>query len=283
MLSLEYGMEEAHTIVSVLLEDVFGINQMGFYLMEERPMTDDEEKVFSMVQSRLLTNEPIQYITGMADFYGMKMKVNSSVLIPRSETEELVQWIIDDVQESGRLRLSKPKILDIGTGSGCIAIALKKNIPDAEVYAMDISNDAIEVAKQNAEFNEVEVNFIQDDILYPSSNIQHPTFDIIVSNPPYVTISGEAKISDNVKKFEPHLALFVPDDDAMKFYRAIKVFAEKYLSGRLPTDHSVLNGKIYLEINETKGEEMKKLFSSFGKSEIKNDMQGKNRMMKVYF
>jgi release factor glutamine methyltransferase len=192
------------------------------------------------------------------------------VLIPRPETEELVEFILSEVRNH---KSEVSQILDIGTGSGCIAIALKKNLPDANVSAIDISDEALLIAKANAILNQTIVNFLRADILSPISpkNKSEGTFDIIVSNPPYVRISEKEKMSKNVLDYEPHLALFVNDNDPLLFYKAIAEFALENLSP---------NGKLYFEINEALGAEIKKLLEEkgFKNVEVKKDMSGKERM-----
>jgi len=195
--------------------------------------------------------------------------VNPSVLIPRPETEELVDWIIKDIQ---LLNLEACSILDIGTGSGCIPIALKKKLPNTAVSALDISVDALEVAKQNAEFHNVDVRFMQADIL-KIVNSKSTAYTIIVSNPPYVLQSEKETMKPNVVAHEPHLALFVNDDDPLKFYKSIVEFAKSNLEK---------NGKLFFEINDLKSEELKTYLiqNGFTKVEIKKDLSGKARMIK---
>jgi release factor glutamine methyltransferase len=213
----------------------------------------------------------------------LELKVNKDVLIPRPETEELVQWVLDDVKSQLNMDAERSRsvistsidnhslqILDIGTGSGCIAIALAKYLPGSKVYAMDISEKALEVAKENAENNQVEVEFIHQSILDPELELN---FDIIVSNPPYVRELEKDKMKKNVTDYEPHTALFVPDDDALVFYGAIAEFAKKYLRQ---------GGSLYLEINQYLGEETKSLLKTldFSEIELRNDMFGNPRMLK---
>ncbi|MEZ4796442.1 MAG: peptide chain release factor N(5)-glutamine methyltransferase [Flavobacteriaceae bacterium] len=217
---------------------------------------------------KLKKYEPIQYIIGDTEFYGLVFKVNASVLIPRPETEELVDWIILDCK--GKQNIN---ILDIGTGSGCIAISLAKNLPNTKVFALDVSKDAIKTAKQNAIDNDVEVGFIEADILdYDFGDMQ---FDVVVSNPPYVREMEKEAMSANVLNHEPHLALFVKDDDALLFYRKINEHSKKILKP---------NGQLYFEINENLGQKTKELLVSNGFSdvELKKDIFGKDRMIKAF-
>ena len=203
--------------------------------------------------TRLKTYEPIQYIIGQTEFYGLSFKVNSHTLIPRPETEELVELVINNV----KLKSTQPlSILDIGTGTGCIAISLAKHIANAQVFAVDVSDDALKVAKENAVLNGVNVEFIKVDILnwQSESKLQDLTFDIIVSNPPYVRQLEKAEMKTNVLQHEPHLALFVDDANPLQFYQAITQFASQKLQP---------NGHLYFEINQYLGDEMLQLLQSY--------------------
>ena len=221
---------------------------------------------FQIAINRLQKYEPIQYILGDTEFYGLIFKVNHSVLIPRPETEELVAWIIDDFKNKKDI-----SILDIGTGSGCIAISLAKNLPNTKVYALDVSTEALKIAKQNADSNDVEIEFIEADIL--DWDFGEMQFDVIVSNPPYVRELEKESMSANVIDHEPHLALFVKDDDALLFYRNITKSSTKLLKPK---------GTLYFEINESLGAETKQLLldSNFLDVTLKQDVFGKNRMVK---
>ncbi|RYZ18488.1 MAG: peptide chain release factor N(5)-glutamine methyltransferase, partial [Chitinophagaceae bacterium] len=233
---------------------------------------------------RLLTHEPVHYVLNKAWFYGMELYVDKAVLIPRPETEELVHWIINDVKASGIAvfdqntlksdATTKLKILDIGTGSGCIALALKKEIPKAEVWGCDVSEEALNVARRNGSTLDIRVDFQGINFLDEVQQKSLPTVNIIVSNPPYIPLKDLATMQPNVVDFEPHTALFVPDNDALIFYKAIAAFAKK----RLYT-----NGTIYLETHEDLGAAVVELFrgEGFASVEIKKDMQGKERMVKV--
>ncbi len=216
---------------------------------------------------RLLTHEPVQYVTGTAWFYGMQFKVNWDVLIPRPETEELVQKAMEIVRSD----FQQYKILDIGTGSGCIAIALKTHLPDAEIYASDISEKALKIAELNAKTNNTEIHFIKDNILQSNINEQ---FDLVISNPPYVTEKEKQAMLKNVLDFEPHSALFVPDNDAMKFYDAISEFAKTHLH---PSGH------LLFELNEAYKDEVCSLLekANFINIESFKDINNKWRIIKV--
>lgn len=248
----------------IIIEDLYpGIYEFG------KSSLDD-------IIKRLKSDEPIQYITGISWFMDLKISVNPSVLIPRPETEELVDYTINKLQDISPLRgegveNKNTKILDIGTGSGCIPLAIKKNLPGSEVFGLDISADALQVARHNGQNLGLNVNWIQGDIL--AENVLSPEliFDAIISNPPYITIE-ERKIMDaSVLKYEPDVALFTGNDDPLQFYKAIIPFAKKYLSQ---------HGFIALECNENFSKEVAKLYKQeIGQSDIITDMQGKDRFV----
>jgi release factor glutamine methyltransferase len=224
----------------------------------------------------LKTGKPLQYVIGETEFYGLTFKVNPSVLIPRPETEELVEWILSDIRKS-EISPEEIKIIDIGTGSGCIPISLKINLPDAKLYAVDVSLEALEVSRQNSALNNASIYYVQDDILNPTSEeLKNERFEIIVSNPPYVLEAEKPKILPNVLDHEPHLALFVPNDDPLIFYKAIADFAIK---------NSDINVALYLEINENLGEETVKLLEQkgFNNIELRKDLSGKDRMIRSHY
>jgi len=229
-------------------------------------------KNWNLILEQLKKEIPIQYLLGSTSFYGLNFEVNSDVLIPRPETEELVDWIIKDcLIFRNDVTL---KIVDIGTGSGCIAISLAKNLPNAQVFAIDVSGKALATAKKNAELNNVEVTFIQKNILETASlDFQ---FDIIVSNPPYVRNLEKVEINKNVLDNEPHLALFVDDNDALVFYRKIAELAQKSLSK---------NGQLYFEINQYLGKETVALLENLGfeNLELRKDIYGNDRMIFAEF
>ncbi|MCB0428379.1 MAG: peptide chain release factor N(5)-glutamine methyltransferase, partial [Mangrovimonas sp.] len=258
-----FGEDEVASFFDILLEQYLGIRRIDLILNPNLTITKSEEQPLFEALSRLKLEEPIQYIIGETEFYGLKLKVNKHTLIPRPETEELVDFIIKSVASSVSLqsqpRSNKPlKILDIGTGSGCIAIALAKNIPGAKVYAMEVSENALKLARENAKSNGVEVTFIHQDILTASHAELFPAsqkFGLIVSNPPYVRHLEKVEIKNNVLNYEPHLALFVEDNDPLVFYRAIAQFAVENLTE---------NGQLFFEINQYLGEEMIRLLEGFG-------------------
>jgi release factor glutamine methyltransferase len=302
-LSSLYDEKEIESFFYLILENFHQIKRIDLALNPQMRMNDKQLLHWESILSDLKKQKPIQYILGETEFYGLPFLVNENTLIPRPETEELVELIIKQNSKSeippepkvnGAKLNSKLKILDIGTGSGCIAIALKKNLPNSEVFAIDISEEALETAKKNAQINQVEIHFIQADILkinnleqLPSSNSQLPTsnsqlptsnfqlpttFDIIVSNPPYVRILEKQEINPNVLEYEPHLALFVEDEDALLFYRKIAQLALKSLSP---------NGRLYFEINQYLGKETVELIESFGFKNVvlHKDIYGNDRMI----
>lgn len=266
-----YAKEEVDTFFYRCIEHYLNLERFVLVLQPNFTLTKEEESPLFKALARLKQEEPLQYILGVAHFMDLEFEVNRDVLIPRPETEELVEWILSDYHLKQESDL---KILDIGTGSGCIAIALAKNLPKAKVYALDVSREALELAKENAMSNGVEVTCIQNDILVPDlqSGLEL-NFDIIVSNPPYVRELEKSQIKKNVKDHEPHLALFVPDQNALLFYKAIVDFAQKSLGK---------NGTVYLEINQYLGEETKQLLEThtFVEVELRKDLYGNDRMLK---
>ncbi len=262
-----YSKREAEAISRMLIEHVSGFKPHQIITNNEITLNSTQFNKIQTSLSQLKLQKPIQYILGQTEFFGLNIDVNSSVLIPRPETEELVQWIISENS------LSNPKILDIGTGSGCIAIALAKHIPKATVFALDYSPEALKVAEQNAKKNEVDITFFQCDILNPPEHISSAPFDIIVSNPPYVRESEKTQMQPNVLNNEPELALFVNDNKPLIFYEAIAKFAKGNIKP---------NGTVYCEINEALGNKTKEVFqkNGFVNTEIRKDINGKDRMLK---
>lgn len=256
---------EAERFFIMTLEELKGWKRIDLALHPDEELTGGEIKKWENVLLQLERQKPIQYIFGKAHFYGLDFEVNEHTLIPRPETEELVEWIITENKHNGKI-----KILDIGTGSGCIAITLAKNLPDAEVHAIDVSAEALAVAKRNAVTNSVNVTFMERDIL-AAENLSD-TYDIIVSNPPYVRELEKAEIKENVLDYEPHLALFVADNDPLLFYRKIAALA-KYSLG--------VQGKLYFEINQYLGNETVEMLESmrFEHITLRKDMYGNNRMI----
>jgi release factor glutamine methyltransferase len=269
-LSALYDTKEIGSLCMIVLAEITEASSAKIKAFPELEIPEEQSSKIAHILIRLKTGEPVQYILGHTEFFGLPFKVNPSVLIPRPETEELVEWIISSAEGSD---LTTVRILDIGTGSGCIAISLKKNL-NTEVSAIDISDTALDTAKQNAELNNVNINFVHADILNLNSEVGSSKFEIIVSNPPYVTLEDKNQMHLNVTDFEPHNALFVPEDDPLIFYKAIADFAAKHL------EHG---GLLFFEINESYGEEIIGLLNSksFIDIELRKDMSGKQRMMKA--
>jgi len=267
-LSSKYPRQEIESISKLIFEKVLGLSRLQVYLNQHVTISPANLAQITEIVNRLIQFEPIQYILGKTEFYGLPLNVNAAVLIPRPETEELVDWIINN-----KPPLS-PIILDIGTGSGCIPIALSKKLPEASVDGWDISNEALKVARENAELNKAKVNFSYADVLNQSYPVQPQKYDIIVSNPPYVTVSEQLSMLKNVIDYEPHIALFVPDTDPLIFYRAIADIAINQLKQ---------GGKLYFEINEQFGNETSDLLSLKGFKNIilRKDINGKERMLKA--
>lgn len=260
-LSSLYPQEEAKAIAYVLLEDIFGVKRHEVSLYPDKEIMPDER--FGVMMEELLSHRPLQYVLGYTWFCDMKFNTREGVLIPRPETEELVEWIAAETNKP------HPKILDIGTGSGAIAISLAKRIKGASVSALDVSTNALDIAIENAALNNTKVNFFLCDIL---KDFPEGVFDIIVSNPPYVTGSEKAAMRANVLEHEPHVALFVPDEDPLKFYRRIASYA---------VEHLVSGGKLYFEINENYGGETAGMLRDKGFTgiRIKKDIFDKDRMI----
>lgn len=264
-----YQTGEATAITKILFEHFAKISGSDMILNAKKVLDDDIEHLLQNALLQLKDHVPVQYITGQAWFYNLNFYVSNAVLIPRPETEELVLEAINFLKGN-----DKKNVLDIGTGSGCIPISIKKNIPNAYVTSIDVSEAAISVAKKNAEDNNVEINFLQIDFLDEGNYKDLAKFDLIISNPPYIPEKEKAILNKNVVDFEPHLALFVPDNDHLLFYKKILIFAENHLSK---------NGKILLETHEDFAIITSEIFiAAKYEVEIKKDMQGKDRMLLIY-
>ncbi len=261
-----YPRREAESIAYIAVEHVLNYSKYEYATNKHIPFPESHLFKWNEIKERLEGGEPIQYVVNEAVFYGLKLLVTSSVLIPRPETEELVDLII---KENPADRIS---MIDIGTGSGCIPVSIKVNRKNWEVWALDISADALAVAEKNAQNNNVQVNLVEDNILNPGKT--YSEYDVIISNPPYVPFSDIKNMHKNVVGFEPHLALFSPDKDPVKFYKAIAGFAMKYLKKQ---------GKVYVEIHEKYGDEVKKIFLQKGLNTVHiiSDINNKPRIIKA--
>ena len=269
-LAVQFPQREAEQLMRILLEDLFGIDWNQQLMNPDLRIDEHQHYQLSEAIQRLLSGEPVQYVTGMVRFCDLIFKVSPAVLIPRPETEELVQKIGTSLPANKHMR-----IWDIGTGSGCIAIALAKHFVNAEVIAFDVSEEALQIAKENAENNGVQITFIQDDVLNPHSDYFNQPVDLVVSNPPYVCDSERAAMEANVLDWEPEKALFVPDDDPLRFYRQILALAKTQLNP---------DGQVWFEINERMGEEMLSLCQEMGFSnaEVLEDFAGRLRFCRVF-
>lgn len=262
-----YPDSEAFSIAKMLLTEVFGFSTLELYGGKDKEISGKHRDVLNEMIGRLQKNEPIQYIIGKEDFSGLTFEVDANVLIPRPETRELIQWIVDDHSSGIPLRM-----LDVGTGSGCIAISLAKRLPNARIEAWDVSEGALQVASRNARKNGVDVHFRQQDVL--SAVPQKGGYDVIVSNPPYITEKEKKDMDANVLDWEPSIALFVSDDDPLLFYRQI---------ARLGLDMLNENGTLYFEINQAYGQETMLMLKElgYGQLELRKDVWGNDRMIKA--
>lgn len=264
-LSSLYEPREAASITHMVLEHLTGMNKTDRMIHKRQEFTATQEDQFLEITSALLNNRPIQYVLGEAWFCGMKFLVNEHTLIPRPETEELIEWI------KATANPEPQKVLDIGTGTGCIPITLKKEFPLWQISAMDVSDDTLQVAKQNATINKVDIDFTCMDFLNEELWSDLPEYHIIVSNPPYIKKSEKDSMSANVVDHEPHIALFVPDEDALIFYRKIASFGLSHLKK---------NGKLFFEINQVLGQEVCELLQQMGYNAIlRKDLHGNDRMI----
>ncbi len=265
-----YPSEEIQSFFNILSEEYLNLSRIEVALHPEKTISTEDAEKFQEALLQLKNYEPIQYIIGETEFYGLPFKVNKHTLIPRPETEELVEWILSK-QKLITHNSQLITILDIGTGTGCIAISLAKNLPNSKISALDISKEALKIAHQNAKLNKVEVEFFQADIL--KTKTLPKQYDVIVSNPPYVRELEKKQMQQNVLKYEPDSALFVKDEDPLLFYRAISQLAKTNLKA---------NGKLFFEINEYLADELTQLLKSkgFQNIEVKKDIFGKDRMLK---
>lgn len=262
-----YPVREIERFIVLAFEEVMHYSRMDIFMKGETEVPPTQIELFEYILDGLRKQEPIQYLIGSTVFYGLPIRVTSDVLIPRPETEELIHWILKD-------KLAPhPRIIDLGTGSGCIALALKDQIPDGSVFGADVSIAALNIANENAGLNKLNVEFFHFDILNQES-LGFMDFDLIVSNPPYVTRSEEILMAPNVLENEPYVALFVPDENPLLFYRKITDLAEGHLNR---------HGKLYFEINEAYGKEVVQLLRDRGYRdvELKKDFNGKDRMIRA--
>jgi len=281
-INTRYEADEAKNIAELLLEHVTSLPLTKRIIKRTESLSPKQEGVLLESISRLQNHEPIQYIINESWFAGMKFYVDKNVLIPRPETEELVAWAVSDwklKKEKSEIRSPKSenrilRFLDIGTGSGCIAIAIKTKLPQIEMWACDVSDEALNVSRLNADSLHATVDFLPLDFLDEKQRQQLPRVDVIVSNPPYVPRQDKNEMKKNVIEYEPATALFVPDSDPVIFYNAIADFGNEKLNK---------GGAIYVEIHEALGERVKNLYEAKGyKSlELKQDLQGKDRMVKA--
>ncbi len=270
-----FDPREAQSIARIVFEDCFNLQRSRF---AQAILNDTQASHLESIFFALQRNEPLQYILGQADFYGLKFKVDPRVLIPRPETEELVEWVLETINTPALT--TSPRILDIGTGSGCIPITLAKKQPRAELWGLDVSAGALRLAQENAQLNQVQIHWREVDILQESHWPQHfappPAFDVIISNPPYIPEREQSLMPAQVTQFEPHLALFVADDDPLIFYRQIAHFARQYLRA---------NGYLFFECNEYNAKAVVALLAETGwkQVELREDLSGKERMIRAVF
>ncbi|MCO5947839.1 peptide chain release factor N(5)-glutamine methyltransferase [Mucilaginibacter flavidus] len=271
MLKDIYDANEIEAITLLVINEICNLSKAKIKAFPETEILLEQNNELNNIFEELKTGKPVQYILGKTEFYGFPFNVNPSVLIPRPETEELVEWALASV---GSRQSAVGSILDIGTGSGCIAVSLKKNLPGYKVSAIDISGEALQTAASNAVLNNVDIEFIKHDILNIKSEIKIPKSEIIISNPPYVTLYDKTQMHTNVTDFEPHSALFVPENDPLLFYKAIANFAITNLTQ---------NGLLFFEINESYGNETVELLKNKGFKgiELRKDMSGRDRMVKA--
>lgn len=272
-LSEYYPNTETQSFLSIILEEYLNFQRIDLVTKSDHVISNEKLQALTIVIKRLKNQEPIQYILGRTEFYGLPFIMNQHVLIPRPETEELVEWILYEMKDE-RQKTKDPalQILDIGTGSGCIPITLKKNLPSATISAIDVSKEALKIAEKNAQLNGVKIQFVEKDILKTERLSQK--FDFIISNPPYVRELEKVEIKPNVLENEPHLALFVDDHDPLIFYRKITELAKTHLNE---------NGMLFFEINQYLGEEMLEMLRLFEFKNVvlKKDLFGNDRMIKA--
>lgn len=266
-LAEHYPPAEVNAVFQRVAAHLLNYSKIDIHLRSNEPISQTNTQNFLNLLHRLALCEPLQYVLGEEEFFRLRFQVDRRALIPRPETEDLVQWVLDENQQVDST------ILDLGTGSGCIAVALAVNLPHAQISACDISEDALQLAQLNAHRHRVKVGFFQFDFGNASGRLPH-TYDILVSNPPYVTESERRTMRPNVTEFEPAAALYVPDDDPLVFYRHIVLLARKYLKD---------GGRLYVEVNERFPAQVAALMAQAGlySVEVRNDFFGKGRMVRA--
>lgn len=269
-----YDLREGAAIAAVAIRYITGLDNTGRLVNKNRQLTQAQQDSYQAISEALLLQKPLQYVLHEAPFYGMNLYVDENVLIPRPETEELVDWIIKEVTEKGLKLNVHFSMLDIGTGSGCIPVALKKHMPGINMHALDISGNALAAATKNATKEATPIYFHLLDILDKTLWQQLDKFEVIVSNPPYITAKEAATMHNNVLQHEPHTALFVPDEQPLLFYEAIALFGLQHMQNK---------GVLFFEINEAYGKEIVEMLLAIGYHdiELRKDMQGKDRMIKA--
>jgi release factor glutamine methyltransferase len=267
-----YPAEEIRSLTLLVLESVCQVDRPILLRDKERILSSEEQSKINNIVAELQQYRPIQYILGETEFYGLPFFVNENVLIPRPETEELVERVIGWVHGTRCAVHEKLRVLDIGTGSGCIAIALAKHLPDAEVFACDISEQALDIARKNAELNKVKVNFFQQDVMSSEVETSTAKFDIIISNPPYIVPSEKAAMLPNVLAYEPHTALFVPEDRPLLFYERIAELGFRHLTP---------NGQLFFETGSLFGKDVAAMLQQKGYNDVELflDLAGKDRIV----
>ncbi len=267
----QFSESELKAMLKVAICERLKLSSADYLLCDSNLLSESDLLYFRSIVKRLQNNEPFQYIIGQTEFFGLELKCDARALIPRPETEELVEWVMEVV-------LPENTLVDFCTGSGCIALALKNQLPKATVYGTDVSKEALELSKENARALNLDVSFIQHDALSDQlpSTLTEQSIDIIVSNPPYIPELDKQEMQANVLDFEPHLALFVDNDNALIFYKAIASHASKLLKQ---------NGLLFFEIHERLANETKEAIEALGFAdvEIRKDLQGKDRMIKARF
>jgi release factor glutamine methyltransferase len=264
-----YSPEEAINIMRLVFQEKLGLSRVDMALNNSKELDEKNRKLIFQIAEKLLEGQPVQQLLGSVQFLNCKLRINKNVLIPRPETEELVQWVVNDNKGEEEL-----DVVDIGTGSGCIAIALSNNLTDAKVKALDVSQSALELAQINAIANNAAVDFYNLDILNEENWKKLKNFDIIISNPPYVLESEKGAMHKNVLNYEPHLALFVPEERPLLFYEKISDLAMKHLNK---------GGKLYFEINTAFGKEVKNMLLKKGFKDVivRKDINDKDRFVKA--